>query len=478
MLQLLQTASELNLDDLKEYCSNYLVTKTNLLNTSYVFYESSKVFNLKTLRKEMFHYAERTFEIFVQRQDFLEMNFKFVAELLSRSQLKLSSEMQVFNAAISWLKYNLEKRSKYALYILSKVRLPLLSVSELNIVQRKILRLECNNQLHLSIENTINSKKTSLLSLPRHYYRYYSQNKCDVIVCGGIVKRETTGYPKMVNQTHTMDGDDFTKVKRLGSLIDSRYDHHAVDLGERVYVLGGHHIGTSLLSVRSVEAFSKAANSWEVVTSLPDDRMDFSVCGFMGKIYVVGGNTKNGDKDLRSCTVYDPKKNVWGKIAHMKESRSYPACTVFDGKIVVSGGSRWDKELFFEDKLNTVEYYDYCTNKWAYMPSMKKHRFRHNSVGIRNQLFMLGGHSLAFHSISCEVFNIYTGVFTIIKPAKFSLKREHSCVVPIGNSIFVFNKDKGCAEYYDIEKQRWFRKGKIQLFEKFKSFCCVQSIQL
>ena len=45
--------------------------------------------------------------------------------------------------------------------------------------------------------------------------------------------------------------------------------------------------------------------------------------------------------------------------------RHHAACAVFGGKIVVSGGTRWVNVT-----LNTVEVYDYCSNRWSDMPNM------------------------------------------------------------------------------------------------------------
>ena len=53
--------------------------------------------------------------------------------MLSSSDLNIDSELQVFNAFHSWLCHDITERRKYAKELLSKVCLPLLSTSALEV---------------------------------------------------------------------------------------------------------------------------------------------------------------------------------------------------------------------------------------------------------------------------------------------------------------------------------------------------------
>ena len=99
----------------------------------------------------------------------------------------------------------------------------------------------------------------------------------------------------------------------------------------------------------------------------------------------------------------------------MKESRKCAACTVFEGKIVVSGGV----------DFNSVESYDYYENKWDYFPSMILNRCYHATVSTGNNLFVIGGWHMS--RLSCEVFNSFTRKFTLIKTFCYS-NFEPECV--------------------------------------------------
>ena len=93
----------------------------------------------------------------VETQNFLHLNFKLVEKILASSELNIHSEVEVFNAAITWLKHNSEERSKYAKQLLLKVRIPLLSEHALEYVLSKVLffseKNNCVNMLETVLVN-------------------------------------------------------------------------------------------------------------------------------------------------------------------------------------------------------------------------------------------------------------------------------------------------------------------------------------
>ena len=73
----------------------------------------------------------------------------------------------------------------------------------------------------------------------------------------------------------------------------------------------------------------------------------------MNNVYVIGGLI--GYNRTNSCMDLNIKDNIWRRIARMKEARYVSACSVFEGKLVVSGGVG-------SVYLNTVEAYDHVAD--------------------------------------------------------------------------------------------------------------------
>ena len=110
--------------------------KIKLKNVAALF-NFSELFNSLNLSSRSLKFIERCFQMFVDSTSFLELDFKHISKILSSSELNIDSEMEVFNAIVSWLGHNKE-RSKYAKGLFLKVRLLLLSDPALELISEKI----------------------------------------------------------------------------------------------------------------------------------------------------------------------------------------------------------------------------------------------------------------------------------------------------------------------------------------------------
>ena len=85
-----------------------------------------------------------------------------------------------------------------------------------------------------------------------------------------------------------------------------------------------------------------------------------------------------------NCYKYSLINGKWKSIASLNISRYSAACTVFEGKIVVSGG-------YNRGELKSVEAYDHHKNKWSILPDMIDERYKHGVVSMGNKMFVVGG---------------------------------------------------------------------------------------
>ena len=86
----------------------------------------------------------------------------------------------------------------------------------------------------------------------------------------------------------------------------------------------------------------------------------------------------------------------------MNHYRAFAACTVFEGKIVVSGGMH-------TVHLKSVEAYDHYENKWNFLPNMNFGKYKQGAVSMDNKMFVIDGCNRF-----CEVFHSYSRKFTKI----------------------------------------------------------------
>ena len=161
-----------------------------------------------------------------------------------------------------------------------------------------------------------------------------------------------------------------------------------------------------------------------------------------------------------------------------EKARFVAACTVFEGKVVVSGGY-YDNSYFDgfnEDSddgdLKSVESCNYYENKWTYLPDMIEERDLHASVSMGNKIFVIGG----FSTSNCEVFDSTSKKFTSIKCLKKTCHGSFQAVC-LDNILVVFNipinSGKGQIYVYDTESNEYLAvNGKIS--EKLVGVSCVK----
>ena len=193
----------------------------------------------------------------------------------------------------------------------------------------------------------------------------------------------------------------------------------SVGVGGDIYLLYQNLFGRRVYSTascykpNSVKMFSSATKRWKSLPELSDTKEFFCICSFLQNLYLIGN----------VCMYYDKHINKWKSIAVINESREDTACTVFEGKIIVSGGFTIVQRhittrkvlnntvgIFKSLKSNSVEAYDYHENKWTSFPSMLSQRINHTALSIGNKMFIIGG-----SSDYPEVFDSVTRKFTYIE---------------------------------------------------------------
>ena len=223
----------------------------------------------------------------------------------------------------------------------------------------------------------------------------------------------------------------------------------------RIPPWGKSHIRESFKFVDSFRIYLDKTDQWINVIQTPNYRCKICTCSFMKNIYVFGGYLLDKIWCYKSCYKYDTKKSKWIFIASMNDCRQNAACTVFKGKIVLTGGYDGVNRV----KLSSVEAYDYYENKWDFLPCMINKRCLHGAVSMGNKLFVIGGD----YNTSCEVFDSSSMKFTSIKQLVRSCFKYVSAV-SIGDKVLIFGSSyeelKERFYTYNVDKNEWYCESK------------------
>ena len=229
------TSIKLNKIFLKEVedgiIKNTMKSKIDIKNCLVIFH-SSNIFELSTSTKVAMSLIERCFSMIVDSNNCFELDFISIKKILSSSGLNIDSELQVFNAADSWLCHDITERSMYAKGLLSKTRFSLLSISAL----KQILdRVSSNHHECSDIIEAVLVKKQQLHSFSCNITsRYCNQTNFNILFCGG----ENENLNKVSNDVKLFDANNFMEIKLLPHLEEARCVFGAFCIKGEVYVFG------------------------------------------------------------------------------------------------------------------------------------------------------------------------------------------------------------------------------------------------
>jgi N-acetylneuraminic acid mutarotase len=164
-------------------------------------------------------------------------------------------------------------------------------------------------------------------------------------------------------------------------------------LNGQLYAVGGidygdHSAGYS----RTVEAYDPATDTWTTKAPMLRTRARLSVAVVNGILYAIGGesvDTLEGiptAETVRSVEAYDPATDSWTPKASLPLPVTGSAAAVVNGIIYVAGGG-------LSDATATVNVYAYdpSQDKWTVQPPMRTSRSVATASALDGTLYVIGG---------------------------------------------------------------------------------------
>lgn len=119
-------ASFLGLHDVKTACSEFLQSRFHPQNVLGIRCFADML-SCTQLLEQSNKYIRLYFEDVSQSDEFLNLSFDELREIIAHDDLNINSEREAFDAIIRWLKHDSEFRKNNLPELLSQVRLPLLT---------------------------------------------------------------------------------------------------------------------------------------------------------------------------------------------------------------------------------------------------------------------------------------------------------------------------------------------------------------
>ena len=309
-------------------------------------------YNCDQLKATATTFIVNNFAAASESEGFKIVDYKVLFDLISRDELVVCREEQVYEAVISWVRHDLQTRKEYFEDLFAELRLVSISKHYLTeTVEKEDLvgeSFQCTKLL-LKAMKSFAVYEFEGLKKPR---KVLEKHVNAIVLCGGNRSRDVVCFQPEENKWSGLTESSIAR------------DEHAVTVCDNVlFAFGTNQTENSQI----VEQFNVCSNTWSLITNLPQPRCALAAVTSSEQIFILGGRTHHIGA-TNNVMRYDPSINKWFYETPMNSSRAGLCALSVGGLIYALGGINVKGEF-----LNTVEKYDPRTTIWTEIPPMQTH---------------------------------------------------------------------------------------------------------
>lgn len=443
---ILPAADRMLVLDLKEACCNYLIKELRAENAFKMLsfadqYSCNNVFH--STETFILHNLPLVARVC---PEYMKLTFYELIQLLEDSRLRVSSEEELFEAVISWAKYDLRRRHNHIKSLLERVRMAYLS---LPFFEKYVLgdssiasRNDCVNLLNevrILIE-LISSGRSRLFDLSSGFARPRVPREVLFAVCGW-----SQGSPISCLESYDVRANRWYRHDDMADV--TRAYHGMAVLNDSIYILGGF---DGLMYFNSMRRFNPALKKWFEAAPMYHQRCYVAVTTLDGMLYACGGY--DGRTRMCSAESYDPSSNQWRLIADMHHRRSDAGACSLDGHVYIAGG--YDGTMC----MSSVERYSPLTGQWTIVSNLLSPRSGVSITNCNGYILAVGGFNGETRLNSGECFSKDNNQWEPIAP--MAVSRSNFATTVMENKLFVLGGFDGLhtvasVESYDMTENKW-----------------------
>ncbi len=194
------------------------------------------------------------------------------------------------------------------------------------------------------------------------------------------------GAPDFTTDSSAVSGSalprqDVARWSQRAGMPTARSRAAASQIDGRLYVVGGE---TPDGETDVVEVYNPDLDIWQSLPARPVLARSAAAATLDGKLYVVGGC--NSGNALTNVDVYDPRSQTWESVASLPEERCGLALVVLNERLYAVGG--WDGA----NVTDTLFIYDPEEDNWEEGRRLPAPRAFLGLVSLQGKIYALGGH--------------------------------------------------------------------------------------
>jgi len=390
-------------------------------------------------------FTQNNFQEVMDSEEFLLLPPNQLVDIIASDELNVRTEEQVFNAVMSWVRYNAAERRPHLAAVVQHVRLPLLSPKFLVGTVSTDILIKADDSCRDLVDEAKNylllPQERPLMQGPRTRSR--KPVRCGEVLfavggwCSGDAIASVERYDPQANEW-----------RMVAPMSKRRCGVGVAVLNDLLFAVGGHD-GQSYLN--SIERYDPQTNQWSSDVALTSTcRTSVGVAVLDGFMYAVGG--QDGVSCLNVVERYDPQANKWQKVSSMSTRRLGVAVAVLGGLLYAIGGSDGTSPL------NTVERYDPRANRWTPVAPMGTRRKHLGAAVFNGMIYAVGGRDDTTELSSAERFNPATNQWSPV--VAMNSRRSGVGLAVVNGQLMAIGGFDGSTylktiEVYDPESNSW-----------------------
>ena len=321
-----------------------VITQSMSHTNCLLFYYAAMRYQCTGLQERTRNFIFANFMSVTGTDDFLELSRKQVEEWISRDEIKVKSEEEVFQVIVKWMEEREIGEHEEFFQLLRHVRLMHVPRSYVlsNILTHPLVK-GSETCTAFAIDSTMTTSLKSSSRPPRNCLKTCEDGLFT------IWQEKSFCYLPSENKWHEMC-----------NLLSKKncYPCSSAVVCGKLYVSVEEH--------RIIERYDPFSNSWVSLMSNRgvDTYERLALANFQGSLFAVGGKTS--DQVVNKVQKYNPDTDLWQEVAPMSVARA-GVCVVADESSMYAIGG-WSRI----GVLNVVEKYDPQRNSWSKVASTRE----------------------------------------------------------------------------------------------------------
>ena len=426
ILQLLHAADYLQMTEPKQFCVEFLESIISIDNCLSIL-GVALLYKIENLQNLAHQTMNPHFKTVAESNEFKALGKDDVTKCIVRLDRSCLQEVWIYEAIISWVKYDQRARKLEFVDLFELIKLDRLPMQFLKdtVATEELVEADysCLKLIKNALRKSIYKKSRKILSI------------------GGSLT---------ANQVIEVFREDGKLTQIYPSLAFDMARGIALKLDDYIYCIGAWNSDTGLRRIKLIDDEQQIFN-FETAASMNKERSFFSATIFDGKIVVTGGKRHRAGNEMSSSECYYPEVNEWRELPRTNEKKRNNALVVCNGCLYDIGGGTG---------LSSVERLRSLESQWEYVASINTERHRHAAVSCKGLIYVMGGSSKTIKSMkSMSRYDPTTDEWSDCKDMSFGRRGHAACVMK--NQIYVVGGINAEKEYikeierYDPDADMW-----------------------